>query len=458
MSFYPLLIPPQPLPSPSPTEYSRVEVAGEEIAVPSVLVNCFDFVLAEGLVEGIFRVSGSARRMKELCTDYSKYKTWLDSQNPSPHDAVGVAKRFLREYLLSLGGLFLQLLLDQLRLIFVAHVRRKSTASPKTLEGAATVMSALTSASEVDETSAATVISDPSELVDDVAHALATQNATSKNLFFLYMLGKLKELSGHRDETRMNESNFAIIFQPYLFSTSSLSELQPLQQLLTFLIRDADSLAAKYAKYHTLIGTQDDLETEVMSVTSLDSASASSPVTMYSTGSPIRKLSASFNEPRRRTSLSAKFGQLWDNYALVAGRPKRYSSHSSSGSVDKLMDLPSPTSTSFTMSTPHHCKSMDSLVRRDSERSRLKLRSQPEDAPTSRMKNANKRKSFIEYFRSNSSVSSMSQDSQMSPRTPAAADSPALCTKYVSQEPLPLVLPEHRKSFSLHLSTRFKRK
>lgn len=316
---------------------STVNVNGISVQVPSLLADCFAYILSDALVEGIFRVSGSARRMKLVSSDYSQYQGWLHSteKKPNVHDVAGVIKKYLREYLDSIDGLFSPSCLLLLHRLYLAHLRCKSDGSINSFKSAETsLVSDSTLPSVVEHEATEIEVSDPESLLDSVAHLLITKNHSSNNEFFIYLLLQLKQLSLHEDKTKMSIPNLSIIFQPYIFSTQSLSELRPFQGLLTLLVLHYHSFIQKYLCYKTIVGGLEELDAENISITSSESLTTS-PLTVYSShpGSPSKNGGSA---EIRRKSISQRFSIFWDSYNLPANRSKRFSLNFGSKSSEKV--------------------------------------------------------------------------------------------------------------------------
>lgn len=448
----------------SPEFRSRivVEVEAIPVQVPSLLADCFAYIFSDGLVEGIFRVSGSARRMRLVSSDYGLYRDWLNGpeKKPNPHDVAGAIKKFLREYLDSIDGLFSSSCLSQVQQLYLAHVRSYSDASIASYRSANTSLgSANTLPSVVEDDESEPQINDPETLLDSVAHLLITKNLSSNNEFFIYMLLQLKQLSLHEDKTKMTVPNLSIIFQPYIFNTRSLSELKPFQNLLTFLVLHYDDFVQKFLCYKTILGGLEELDADNVSVISSESY-ATSPLTLYSShhGSPAKNTGSS---DTRRKSISQRFSIFWDSYNLPANRSKRFSLGFGSKSSEKI-PLPesAPKERRPTAVCPHQIlKSSESLSNESSTEvnskqtqdasSRHESGSRHESVPEilvpveinsavpqrpllTKRASSSKRKSFIGLFKSSLSVSSIpspvqqespspGQDS-MSPLTPPTTD------------------------------------
>lgn len=412
--------------------FSAVTIDGLPVKVPALLLACFDYILAGPLTEGVFRVSGSVRRMRLVSSDYTQYEAWLASKPPI-HDVAGIVKKCLREYLDTIGGLVSPACQAQLHRVYLGYTRedsgrrnsrrasngRKSsidsvlfksanasipdtaTATDSELSnavsgserdvftsvssindavvGMAKISESVSDVSDVEveetcekgetaetgekcereengekeetaetaeksvevgekgeksvevtqtPTSSSATDAETAALLDSVAHLLSTQNGSSKNGLLVYLVQQLHLLSAHESITKMSVANLAIIFQPYIFATQTLSELAPLQGLLSLLVTHYPVFVQKYTCYSTIFGLDcDDLDFDTISVSS---ESTTSPVTEYSQGSPTT----------RRRSLSQRLLVFWESYSLPANRSKRFSFNFSS--KEKLAPRESP--------------------------------------------------------------------------------------------------------------------
>lgn len=318
-------------------DFRQVNINGIVANVPSILSDCFTHIFSHALVEGIFRVSGSARRMKLITADYSQYSEWLenDEKRPNSHDVAGVIKKYLRLYLDLIDGLFSSSCLSQLQRLYLAQIRTKLDASLDSFKSANTSLaSAHTLPSVSEDEVLEPQVADMDAFLDSVAHLLITKNLLSKNELFLYLLQQLKELLRHEDQTKMSVANSLIIFQPYIFNTLNLLELQTFQDLLSLLVVNFDTFVQKYTCYKTILGGLEELDLDNVSVTSSEEM-ATSPLTVYSShnGSPSKNTS---NSELRRKLISNRLSAFWDTYNLPANRSKRFSLNFGSKSTDRL--------------------------------------------------------------------------------------------------------------------------
>ncbi|OBA20194.1 hypothetical protein METBIDRAFT_12244 [Metschnikowia bicuspidata var. bicuspidata NRRL YB-4993] len=343
--------------SPASTEDAPASVAGvplRKIAVggvsaefPALLVDCYQYILDHGLVEGIFRVSGSIKRMRDVTANYAAYRDWLAHGSPSPHDVSGVAKKFTRDYLASMGGLFPPPVLAQLRALFAAPAPPGSTPSLESCRSTSTSCSS--GLESVLEEAAENTYPAPrsvADTLDAVAVLLVSKNLARKNAVFIYYLSVLRCVLAHQDETRMPNANLAIVFQQYLFETWVVAELQLYQGLLKFLLDHYDTFVAKYRLSLALLGGIDEPApaADAGSVHSSEPVS-SSPLTEYSLHQASPPKFSVYGSPEGgRSSLSQKFTSLWEAYATPASRARRFSfmSRGSGRSCDRLPLDPDP--------------------------------------------------------------------------------------------------------------------
>lgn len=426
---------------PPPIPLNVVEVDTLPLSVPAILDDCFNYVLSQGLVKGIFRVSGSVRRMRAVTSDYSQYHAWLAS-NPLPYDVCGIIKKYLSDYLDTMNGLFSQQLLALLRRRYTTHRRSGSDCSIESYKSANTSFGSL-SLSLVPEESSVSTVRDAEGLLDAVAHLLVTKNISSKNNFFIYLLYKLKQLSLHEDATSMSVDNSSIIFQPYIFSTQNVADLRVLQDLLSFLVLHFDLLLLKYQCYVSILGGLEELELDNMSISSSE-GNAVSPATVYSEHSYTPRYNSNTSDnPKRRSSISRKFTGLLDSYHLPANRSKRFSfnfgsRHQSTekvgsekmASADNLRPA-NPTSPLYpdvcpietekatnVIPTPPADESLsfNTKVTLPGPQPASKRPSQPHKKP-----NNSKRRSLILLFKSSSSVNDIKSKEELNVPSPASS-------------------------------------
>lgn len=298
-----------------------VDIHGVSAGVPVSLTACFDYIFNEGIVEGIFRVSGSVRKIKQVKGDYSNLNTWLQSREskPLPRDVSGILKRYTRDYFHAIGGLFVPSVLASLLTLYTGYALKL----PPLKVRCTSFGSELPSVAETEP--APTSISEPSALLNSISELLASKNPSHKNALFIYYLHMLSILASYEETTKMTSANFSILFQQHIFETSNLSALSSYQDLLLFLIDNADDLAVKYACFHEIYGIVEESENE------LDSESAESAESPSS--SPLTECfshTLSATDSRRRSSISNRLSSLWESYNMPARSSKRFSLFSKS--------------------------------------------------------------------------------------------------------------------------------
>lgn len=467
--------------------FTVVEVDKLEVSVPSILDDCFNFVLDHGLVKGIFRVSGSVRRMKAVTSDYSHYQSWLnDEKKPSVHDVCGIIKKYLSDYLATMNGLFSQHLLVLLRRQFISHRRAGSDCSIDSYKSANTSFGSLSLSSVPESVSCSfSTVRDADVLLDSIAHLLVTKNLTSKNNFFMYLLHMLKQLSQHEEATSMSVENSSIIFQPYIFNTTNVADLRTLQDLLTFLVLHFDLLLEKYLCYISILGGLEELEIDNISISSSE-GNAVSPATVYSDNSYTQRnySNASEGNPKRKSSLSQKFNGLLESYHLPANRSKRFSlnftsrqqssdkvissdnlRHSTSQVASLYADVEPAGNDKQLKVTPASGEILtppadDSLGFNTKPQIVLPTTQEPSKRPQLSQKKSNnsKRRSLISLFKSSSSVNDLKSKEELSvpspapsPRTPTDSDFSLLKAKHAvsADDLLPGKVATPSEEFSL---------
>lgn len=440
---------------------STVDIDNIHVNVPSILDDCFKYILNEGLVEGIFRISGSVRRIRAVADDYSQYREWLFNltKKPLPHDVCGVIKKYLTQYLMAMNNLFSQSLLAQIRRLHNTHRRTSSDASMDSFKSAVTSLNTSTPVSvldaDADHLSFSNFLLDETEsLLDRLAHLLVTRNLSSKNLFFIYLVWRLKQLSEHKAVTKMSAENASIIFQPYIFDTTNLVDLKFFQNLLCFLVENFDLFLEKFTCYRSLLDGYEELEVDNLSITSYESNQVS-PTTVYSSSSDSHKKQNEV-DAKRKSSISQRFSSFMDSYNAPANRSKRFSMNFSNGSSRPSPDRsrsvehfrpssPISKNKSKTESGSDHENYVDKFPQRSSERltiptsneasraspsSNQEIRSQltPQDTPRgspkrSETKSSHKRRSFIDFFTKTPSSTSLSHKKADSGRSSPASSS-----------------------------------
>lgn len=298
------------LPMPQGPEMADIELSTSEgavvVTVPAVLNRCFCFIFDHGLVEGVFRINGSTKRVNAYFLQLSQCEQWLsaaDDERPLAYDVCGVIKRFLKAHLAS-ADLVSASTASQIRALHVQH-------------------------------------SADGDFLADVATLLWRRNPPSKNLLVLYLVHTLQRLACFQETTKMTSLNYSIIFQPYVLASTAIEDLRPYQEVLQRLIDNADALVAVYRN----LGPQNALETalfaDTTSLESVESCSAS-PVTNHSNEVAIAPLLLPpVEEKSRRRSLTQRFSMLLDSYYSPTPTPKtnkRFSFNMSNVSLGRSTD------------------------------------------------------------------------------------------------------------------------
>lgn len=329
---------------PSELATSVVNLRTTPCTVPSLLVDCFNYIRTEGVVEGIFRVSGSVRKIKEISKDFSTYQDWLSSdvKKPSPHDVCGFIKLFLREYFTFPNCIFLAAVSSSIKRLYLSGLRRGSEMSGDSCHSAVSLLSIPSTSVSVEENSDQLCDLDVNTFATSVVHILLSKNSSKKNELFFFLIHILKELLVQKEITKMTPQNYSIIFQPYVFSSNTLSDLSIYQEILSILIVNEKQVIEEYTKSHMVLGDLDETETELFSVSSLYSPSKTSSTGYLSlqpspTTKPVSGSGGLYTNAR--FSLSQKFYSFLDNYNISFNKPKRLSVVSRSlGKSDE--DLP----------------------------------------------------------------------------------------------------------------------
>lgn len=414
---------------------TKVDVRGLSVEVPALLDECMNYIFTNGLVEGVFRVSGSARRMKDVAENYSLYHDWLYSSEklPSAHDVCGIVKKYLRDYLDSMNGLFSSRVLSEIRQEYVSYTHKTDEFSGSSFKSANTSAGSSYSLLSVMELDADITAIDPENLIDTIAQCLMVNNLEWKNLFFVYWLSLMKRLSTHQDQTKMSISNLSIIFQPYLFHDTTLDDLPKFRAVLTILVENFDTFVDKFVYYEEIIGGLHTLDHDAMSLSPSGSLTAS-PLTVYS--SSQGSLPKATGESRRKTSISNRLSMFWDSYNIPVNRPKRMSFLSAKSNdrftssenlgIDNYFSIPVKEKRQPdgipTVQEPSKLSPAITGSRKGDYFSSPNAEFQTPQLP-SLVSKRNKRKSFFEYFRSSLSLNSQENLSSGVPTSPLTPNS-----------------------------------
>lgn len=458
---------------------AKIKFRGLTVEVPALLDECMCFIFANGLVEGIFRVSGSARRMKGVGENYSLYHDWLYSSEklPNVHDVCGIVKKFLRDYLDSMNGLFSSRVLREILQEYDSHSRKCDESSDGSFKSANTSVGSYSLLSVAELEPDNTVI-DPETFIDAIARCIMVNNLECKNLFFIYWLSIMKRLSLHQEKTKMSISNLSIIFQPYLFHNTSLDDLPKFRGVLTILVENFDAFVDKFSYYEEIIGGLHTAEQDSMSISPSGSITAS-PLTIYSSNQGSSPKAST--DARRKTSISNRLSMFWDNYNIPVNRPKRMSFLSAKSNdkfassenlgIDNYFSIPvkekrQSDNIHIIPTVPEPDKLSPAIA--DSRGAEYYASPNTELDSTSIISKRNKRKSFFEYFRSSLSLNSQENLSTGVPPSPLTPTSlglellKQLLGDSVDDLTIPTAkspnFPEGKRLFGRNFSLRFKKK
>lgn len=210
---------------------------GVAVEVPDVLVSCFNYILESGMVEGVFRRSGSARRISELWQQGSIED--CISKNSNVHDVCGIAKKYLSQNCNSenISAEENEKMIDD-----IIGIDLEREAGFKMDDQSETYKTAIYSLKELEVLDA--------KFVSDFFLIYSRYVSQEKLQTVLYLIYNLGLMLTHRETTKMNSENLATIFQPYIASTGiitteRLSELRNITQLL---IENNLTLISEYSK------------------------------------------------------------------------------------------------------------------------------------------------------------------------------------------------------------------
>ncbi|POS83430.1 RhoGAP-domain-containing protein [Erysiphe pulchra] len=191
--------------------------------VPIVVAKCGVYLKAKATnVEGIFRLSGSEKRIKELKTIFDspeKYGKGLDWEGYTVHDAANVLRRYLNQLPEPIVPLDLY---DRFRAPLKGHIIESRAEEDGSL---------------LDDTFDA-------EVAISTYQQLITEMPPLNRQLLLYLLDLLALFASKADENRMNAQNLSAIFQPGIIShpTHDMAphEYRLSQEVLIFLIENQD--------------------------------------------------------------------------------------------------------------------------------------------------------------------------------------------------------------------------
>lgn len=201
--------------------------------IPVVVAKCGVFLKGKGLdTEGIFRVGGASRRVKELQFEFSSPPTYgkkLDWDGYTVHDASSLLRRFLNSLPeplvpLSLYEEFREPLRSRPRILkYLKHKEAKDAERESDRKREANRESQ-TEESPEEETARKKRIRKQRKLVREIHHAVKEYTLLvhklpplSRHLLF-YILDLLAIFASHSDKNRMPAKNLAAIFQPSILS------------------------------------------------------------------------------------------------------------------------------------------------------------------------------------------------------------------------------------------------
>lgn len=215
----------------------RLGETGVAVEVPDVLVSCFNYILESGMVEGVFRRSGSARRISELWQQGSMEE--CISKNPNVHDVCGIAKKYLSQNCNSenVSAEENEKMIDD---IIGSDLEREAGFNGD--DQSETYKTAIYSLKELEVLDA--------KFVSNFLSIYSRYVSQEKLHTVLYLTYNLGLMLTHREATKMNSENLAVIFQPYIASTEIISteRLSGLRNITQLLIENNLKLISEYSK------------------------------------------------------------------------------------------------------------------------------------------------------------------------------------------------------------------
>lgn len=266
------------------------------VKVPVVMEQCWRYLKARDMLEGVFRISGSTRRVN-ACYNGRSLASWL-AENPSQHDVCSVIKRCLRQYLDG-EPLFNEAATGKIKLLYDQYTAKLAVRHDFLFEDSGLVFSFKTAKTSYD--------SDPLEEFNEaLVQYLAHDKETHRMYMFLYLLHNLSFLLQHAASTRMSSWNLAIIFEPYVFSSSKVEHLPYLQRILQIFIQNGDVIADIYAS----VGSLQSDDNSYLSV--------ESPLTNNVANESFAE-EPDIKDHSNRRSLSKRISTLFDGYYNPVG-------------------------------------------------------------------------------------------------------------------------------------------
>ncbi|KAI4110335.1 MAG: hypothetical protein LQ339_001502 [Xanthoria mediterranea] len=265
--------------------------------VPIVVAKCGVFLKEKATdVEGIFRLSGSNKRIKELQTVFDspdRYGKGLDWTGYTVHDAANILRRYLNNLPQPIVPLeFYERFRDPLR----SH------------------QSQAVGTEHVESTAQDTGDFNHAEAITTYQKLITELPALNRQLL-LYILDLLAVFASKSDLNRMNSGNLSAIFQPGLLSHPS-HDMEPKeyrlsQDVLIFLIENQDSFLVGMS------GTAADEKTVKDVQSGVQSRQPSSPAT------PKSGIGRSSSNASGGTDSLRKFGGLRRNVSVSSNGSKQ---------------------------------------------------------------------------------------------------------------------------------------
>lgn len=366
------------------SNFTNISVDGLSVRVPKCLVQCFEYLQSNGMVEGVFRVNGSVKRISQYFAN-PNIENWI-AANPSPHDISGVIKKYLNYYLYG-ASVFDGATTKEIKNHYVEYMNQILVIDYK---DDVSINSFKTAKTSYD-------CSTLNEFLEKFVQSMISDRSQDKNQLFIYIIYNLSLIMDHSIKTKMSSMNLAIIFQPYFFDNSDINNIQALpllQEILQTLIENASALINEYS-------------IEVANLHDNNSLmSIDSPITHQ--GNSTDAYIETDISPIRKRSISNRFSTLLDSYYSPigntnSGKPKRFSL---SISVDQLSSA-----------KPADIKPIDPNAVDVKAISMNDVTGFSTSGPTNPAKSDSKskksnRKSFISLFRNSSSFSINSDDTK----------------------------------------------
>lgn len=369
------------------SNFTNVCVDGLSVRVPKCLVQCFEYLQSNGMVEGVFRVNGSVKRISQYFAN-PNIENWI-AANPSPHDISGVIKKYLNYYLYD-ASVFDEATTREIKNHYVVYMNQILVIDHK---DDVSINSFKTAKTSYD-------CSPLNEFLEKFVQSMISERSQDKNQLFIYIIHNLSLIMDHSMKTKMSSINLAIIFQPYFFDNSDINNIQTLpllQKILQTLIENSSALINEYS-------------IEVANLHDNNSLmSIDSPITHH--GNSTDAYIETETSPVRKRSISNRFSTLLDSYYSPIGntnpgKPKRFSL---SISVDQLSNA-KPTEIKSIVPKAVDVKSISMNDVSDSTGFSTVRPTNPAKSD-SKSKKSN-RKSFISLFRNSSSFSINSDDTK----------------------------------------------